>query len=31
MDGVEGLASLAEAEGSMSLEAYLKSRKDGGA
>ena len=28
IDTVEGLASLAETEGTMSLEAYLKSRKD---
>ena len=28
IDAVEGLASLAEVEGTMSLEAYLKSRKD---
>lgn len=28
IDSVEGLASLAETEGSMSLEAYLESRKD---
>lgn len=29
IDAAEGLTSLAEAEGSMSLEDYLKSRKDG--
>ena len=28
IDSIEGLASLAETEGSMSLEAYLESRKD---
>ena len=28
IDAAEGLAALADAEGSMSLEAYLKSRKD---
>ena len=28
IDTVEGLASLAETEGTMSLEAYLESRKD---
>ena len=28
VDAVEGLASLAEAEGTVSLEAYLESRKD---
>ena len=30
IDAMEGLASLAEAEDTMLLEAYLKSRKDGG-
>jgi hypothetical protein len=28
IDAADGLAALADAEGSMSLEAYLKSRKD---
>ena len=28
IDAAEGLASLADTEGSMSLEAYLESRKD---
>jgi Antitoxin ParD len=30
IDATEGLASLANSEGSMSLEAYLQSRKDKG-
>ena len=30
IDAAEGLAALADAEGTMALEAYLKSRKDRG-
>ncbi len=30
IDAAEGLAALSDTEGTISLEAYLKSRKDGG-